>query len=207
MKKKAMQKQAGKFCRIMLAGSLMCWMGAAQAQNATVPAVSLRLLLGGALELGGDKVAEIFFTNGESQFVRAGQGITGFAGAELRFRDLRPLVLRGSAGIKYVTTAADNAHIRLTRFPLALTAGWMLTPDLRLSAGLVTHRAIRFRADGIGSDLNFEPATGAVFEVAWKGLGFSFAPLTYADEFGESYSARAFGITYSGVVKLRKGEE
>jgi hypothetical protein len=190
--------------QLMLAVLLMCGIGPVQAQNEAEPEVSLQLLLGGALELGGDQVAEIFFTNGESQFVRAAQGITGFAGGQLKFRDLEPLVLRGSIGIKYVTTAADNAHIRLTRIPLAFTAGWMITPDIRLSAGVVTHQSIRFRADGVGEDLDFQAAAGPVFEVAWKGVGFSFTPMTYTDEFGDTYSARAFGLTFSGVVRTRK---
>ncbi|MDX2282952.1 MAG: hypothetical protein NW241_02270 [Bacteroidia bacterium] len=190
--------------RSMLAGVLMCWMGPALGQSTAEPAASLQLLLGSALELGGDKVAEIFFTNGESQFVRAAQGITVFAGGQLKFRDLNQLVLRGSVGIKYVTTAADNAHIRLTRIPVAASAGWMVTPDIRLSAGVVTHQSIRFRADGVGEDLDFQPAAGPVFEVAWKGVGFSFTPMNYTDEFGDTYSARAFGLTLSGVVRLKK---
>lgn len=190
--------------QMLLAAAMMGWTLPLQAQNAAEPGASMQLLLGAALELGGDKVAEIFFTNGESQSVRAAQGITALAGGQLKFRKLDQLVLRGSLGIKYVTTAADNAHIRLRRFPLAASAGWMITPDLRLSAGVVTHRGIRFRADGIGDDLDFRPATAPAFEIAWKGLGFSFTPMTYADEFGRRYSAHGFGLTYSGAIAIPK---
>ena len=45
--------------------------------------IKLKFLLGGALEFGGDSVAEILFEDGSDQSVNAGQGGTIFAGGEL----------------------------------------------------------------------------------------------------------------------------
>ena len=85
----------------------------------------LRFLLGAALEFGGDNLAEIYFTDGSTQTMNAGQGGTLFAGGQVRLTKSEKLFLRGSLGIKYLTTKADNAHIRLTRMPLQLSLNYM----------------------------------------------------------------------------------
>tara|TARA_R110000868_G_scaffold259361_5_gene517306 strand:+ start:66913 stop:67152 length:240 start_codon:yes stop_codon:yes gene_type:complete len=79
-------------------------------------------LIGVALELGGDNVAEIQFENGDSQDVKAGQGGSIAIGAEVQVPSIKFLLLQGTIGIKYVTTQADIAHIRLTRIPIEFTA-------------------------------------------------------------------------------------
>lgn len=86
----------------------------------------VRFLVGGALEFGGDEVAKVFFTNGETQAVRAGQGGSISIGAQVQFPKASKFLLRGSIGYKYVTTQADNVHIRLTRVPMQLTANFMV---------------------------------------------------------------------------------
>lgn len=112
--------------------------------------------------------------------------------------------LRGSIGVKYVTTAADNAHIRLTRIPMIFTANWVIKDDWRIGAGIVSHQAIRFNADGVGRNFSLTSPAGPVIEVAYKGIGLSYTILTYEDEFGVSYGANAIGLTFSGVTPRRK---
>lgn len=163
----------------------------------------LRFLIGAAFEFGGDEVAEIYFTNGETQSVKAGQGVSIALGGEYQFPKVEKLLLRGTIGYKYVTTQADNAHIRLTRIPLHLTANWMATEKIRLGAGVVTHRNINFKADGIGENATFDGATGAIFEVAYSGVGLSYTAMTYKDQNNYAYSANAIGLTISGVLPRR----
>lgn len=160
----------------------------------------LRLLLGGALDLGGDKVADIYFTNGETQSVRTAQGISAFAGGQLQLTAQPKLFLRSSIGFKYVTTQADNAHIRLTRIPITNSLNYMPTKNLRLGAGVSLHRNIRFKSDGIGQDLKINPAAGPVFEIAYRGVGLSYTAMNYTDEYHKKYAANAIGITFSGVI-------
>ena len=157
----------------------------------------LKFLINCALEIGGDEVAEIYFTNGNTQSVNAGQGISLGLGGQLQIPKVEKLLLRGTIGYKYVTTAADNAHIRLTRIPVHLTANFMATPKLRLSAGLASHQAIRFKADGIGQDVTFKAANGPIFEIAYDGIGLSYTAMTYQDQDKISYAATAFGLTLS----------
>ncbi len=172
----------------------------AQVVNAPAPektASPLKFLINGALELGGDEVAEVYFTNGNTQSVNAGQGISFGVGGQLQIPKVEKLLLRGTIGYKYVTTAADNAHIRLTRVPIHLTANFMATPKLRLSAGLASHRGIRFEADEIGQDVTFKPASGPIFEIAYHGIGLSYTAMKYQDQDNISYAANAIGLTFS----------
>ncbi len=163
----------------------------------------LGFLINGALEFGGDAVATVSFTNGDSQEVNAGQGITVGVGGELSLLKNHQLRIRGSLGIKYVTTAADNVHIRLTRIPMILTANWVIKDDWRIGAGIVSHQAIRFNAGGIGRDFSLSSPAGPMIEVAYKGIGLSYTILTYDDEFGDSYAANAIGVTFSGILSKR----
>ena len=160
----------------------------------------VRLLISGALEFGGDELANVLFTNGEDQSVNAGQGGTISMGTQIQFPNVKKFLLRASIGYKYLTTQADNVHIRLTRVPMQLTANFMATEKLRLSAGLVTHTGIKFNSGGLGGDMTYKSNFGPVFEIAYYGVGISFATLQYKDRGNQSYSANAFGVTFSGVV-------
>jgi hypothetical protein len=162
--------------------------------------IPLRFLIAGALELGGDRVATVYFVNGNTQSVRAGQGGTLSIGAQYQLPTLPRLLFRGTAGIKYVTTAADNAHIRLTRFPIQLTANYMALPKLRIGAGWVTHQSITFKADGLGRDVTFSPSNGAVMEVAYAGVGLSYTLMRYRDQDNNVYSANAIGLIFSIAI-------
>lgn len=168
------------------------------------PPKPLTLLIGGALEFGGDEVAKVYFTNGKTQSVTAGQGGTFFMGGQYQFVKVPQIAVRASLGIKYLTTSADNAHIRLTRLPLTGSFNWMPEPKLRFSVGIVSHRNIRFRSDGIGGDADFKPATGPVFEFAYRGIGLSYTALRYVDAANISYKANAVGLTFSGTIKNYK---
>jgi hypothetical protein len=171
-----------------------------EAQKKTPP---LRFLVGGALELGGDRVAEVYFTNGNTQSVNAGQGISIAVGAEYQVPKVEKLLLRGTVGYKYVTTAADNAHIRLTRVPVLLTANWMFTDKLRAGAGLAMHRGIQFNTDGLGEDVTFQGASGPTFEIAYRGVGLLYTAMTYTDQYRKTYSANAIGLTFSATLPRR----
>ncbi len=197
-----MKKQLYKIVFLALLSSLSNF-SLATAQEIKNP-IKLRLLLNGALELGGDPVATVAFTNGDSQKVNAGQGISVGVGGELSMFKKEQFRLRGTVGIKYVTTAAENAHIRLTRIPMILTANWMYQEDWRIGAGIVSHQAIRFNAGGLGNNFKLSSPAGLVVEVAYKGIGLSYTKLTYEDEFGIFYGANAIGLTFSGIVSGRR---
>ncbi len=159
----------------------------------------VRFLAGIALEFGGDQVAEVLFEDGSTQGMNAGQGGTVFAGGQFRLNQKETFFLRASAGIKYVTTKADNAHIRLTRFPLQLTVNYVPVKKMRLAAGVVTHQAIRLNFDGLGDNTKFTSSPGLVMEVGYGVFGLSYTLMTYQNPSQESFRANAIGLTVSGV--------
>lgn len=167
----------------------------------------VRFLIGGALEFGGDEVAKIYFTNGEDQSVRAGQGGSVFVGGQFQLPKEPRLLFRATLGFKYVTTQADNVHIRLTRIPLIASANWMITDKIRLGAGIVSHQNIKFKADGIGQDITFGGANGPIFEVAYRGIGLTYALMKYKDQSNVTYSANAIGISFSTTIQKPAGKK
>ena len=173
----------------------------AQEQETKVSPV--RFLIKGALELGGDDVAEVYFTNGDKQSVKAGQGGSIAIGGEFQMPGVEKLLFHATVGYKYVTTQADNVHIRLTRVPIQVTANWMATKKLRFGAGLATHQWIRFKADDIGQDMTFDGATGPTFEVAYRGIGLTYTAMTYKDQNKHPYSANAIGLSFTLTIPKR----
>jgi hypothetical protein len=159
-----------------------------------------RVLINGALEVGGDKIAEVYFTNGNKQGVRTGQGISLGVGGQLQMPGAEKFLLRSTVGFKYVTTAADNAHIRLTRVPIVVSANYMATQKLRFGAGVSMHRSIRFNTDGVGDDYKFKGANGPTFEIAYAGIGLIYTAMKYEDQSNRSYSANAIGLSFSLVI-------
>ena len=175
-------------------------------QSATIPPFrdySFAWLVGGSLELGGDRFADFVFTDGDTQTMRAGQGVTAFGGLVVYPTAVPQLGLQGTIGFKYVTTAADNANITLTRVPVDARATWSFTPDVSLGAGLTYHRAIKFRGDGFLQDVAFDPSFGASLRVGWRWIAATYTSMTYVDDLGFEYDATAFGIALSAELGKR----
>lgn len=170
-----------------------------QAQTKSNNQKPLRFLVGAALEFGGDNLSDIYFTDGSKQTMNAGQGGTLFAGGQLQLNKKENLFLRGSIGIKYLTTKADNAHIRLTRFPMALSINYLPVKKFRLATGIVTHQGINLKFDGLGQDAKFTSVPGLQFEAGYGVFALSYTAMTYKDANNASYRANAIGITISGV--------
>lgn len=160
----------------------------------------LRFLIGVTGEFGGDQVAEVSFTDGKTQSVKAGQGVALLLGGQYQFPKAEKILIRGSVGYKYVTTMATNANIRLTRIPLQLTANYMAAKKLRLSMGIVNHQVIQFKSDGLGEDGKFSGSTGPIFEVAYHGVGLTYTAMKYADPQNAKYSANSFGVAFTTTI-------
>jgi hypothetical protein len=159
----------------------------------------LRFLLGAAFEFGGDNLAEVYFTDGSVQKMNSAQGGTLFAGGQLRLNQSEKLFLRGSVGIKYLTTKADNAHIRLTRIPLQLSLNYVPAKKWRFATGIVSHQAINLNFDGLGQNAKFTSTPGLQLEAGYGLFALSYTLMTYKDANNAAYRANAIGVTISGV--------
>lgn len=166
------------------------------AQQIEKPVIT-KFLVEGGIEYGGDEILEVFFTNGEDQTMLAGQGGYIAVGGELQFAKVKQLMLRATIGIKYNTTAADNANIRLTRLPVHLTPFWRINDDFRLGVGVTTHMNAKLKGDGFVSDVNFTSSVGPRFEFGYKRIALTYTAINYEDEVGQSFSASSIGASVS----------
>ena len=170
-----------------------CLLAAAPALAQPRPAVAL--VVEGALELGGDDLLKVGFTNGNSQTVKAGQGGTLAVGAEaMPFGDA-PVRVRGTVGFKFVGTAADNANIYFTRFPVEGLVSYVLPGGVHAGAGYTVHLAPRLHGDGFLPDQSFDTAHGPTAEVGWKWVALTYTALSYRDEAGRTVAASVPGVS------------
>jgi len=192
----------------MLFASLV--FSSAQAQEAplnTIPVVPLDsskpdpispkfgVVIGGGGEFGGDKLATVFFQDGSSQNVRAGQGITVFVGGTARLSELSPWSLRATAGYKYNTTAAANSNIDFGRVPVELIGSYHFKNGIRGGIGPVYHTAIKLNGDPHFDDVKFRNAVGFKVEAGWRWIVASYTNIKYRVKgIDGSADASSFGI-------------
>ncbi|MAW94076.1 MAG: hypothetical protein CMF36_07115 [Leeuwenhoekiella sp.] len=148
-------------------------------------------------EFGGDEILTVYFEDGDDQKMHAGQGGYVAVGGEFHFRNLRAFMMRGTVGYKYVTTAADNANIKLTRIPINLLGYYRINDDFRLGAGLTTHQLIRFKGDGFVPDADLSSSLGGRFEFGWRWVALTYTAINYKNEFDYSFSANSIGLAIS----------
>lgn len=169
------------------------------AQDAKLPPKS-KFLIEAGIEFGGAEILQVFFTNGEDQTMRAGQGGFIAVGGQFEFKNAKHFMLRTTLGIKYNTTAADNANIRLTRFPIQLTPFWKINEDVRLGVGISTHLGPKLNGDGFTPDVKFESNAGPRFEFGYKWFALTYTAINYKDNFNKSFSASSFGASVSFTI-------
>jgi hypothetical protein len=190
--------QLSKFKSVILICGLigLFWGHHTWAQD-TPKGIIPKFLLEGGVEYGGDKLLEVLFTNGSTQTIRAGQGGYIALGGQLEFGKIKNLMFRATIGIKYNTTAADNANIRLTRIPINGLVYWKINQGFRLGAGISTHQSIRFRGDGFFPDANLKSNLGTRLEFGYKWVAITYTAIRYKGEFGQSVSASSIGAAIS----------
>jgi len=146
-------------------------------------------------EYGGDDYATVSFTDGSSQDVKAGQGLTLALGGQYKPSGESPFGVRATMGYKFVTTAASNADIGIERLVFEVLGNYRWPSNWWVGAGITRHTNIKFTGDGFAPDVNFDDATGPTVEVGWKWLALSYTNIEYKDEFGFNYDASSFGLT------------
>jgi hypothetical protein len=149
------------------------------------------------LEFGGDTVATVAFEDGDTQNVHAGQGISLGIGGYARPSDRIPIELSGVLGFKYVTTAADNADINLSRTVLKLNATYWLDHDWFLTAGLTHHFSPTLDGDDFFEDITFDDATGFSAEVGWRWIALRYTKIEYSLPGFEDTDASSFGLSFT----------
>ena len=148
------------------------------------------------LDFGGDDLATVSFKNGKSQDVKAGQGVTVSAGLHFRPVDTTPFDVQALVGYKYVTTAASNADITVTRVVLQLVGDYQFDNGVYLGGGVVQHSGTKLDGDGFFRNVDFDDATGFVLESGWRWVGLHYTNIKYRNNFVKNVDASHVGVRF-----------
>ncbi len=149
------------------------------------------------LEFGGDTVATVNFEDGDSQNVHAGQGISLGFGGFVRPSERVPVEISAVVGYKFVTTAADNADIHLSRTVLKLNATYWFEKGWFVTAGLTEHLSPELNGDDFFEDVHFEDATGFSAEFGWRWIALRYTHIEYQLPGFEDTDASSIGLSFT----------
>jgi hypothetical protein len=156
------------------------------------------VVLNGAAEFGGDGVAKVYYTNGDTQNITAGQGVTLGGGIHYRPVSL-PVDFAATVGYKFTTTAASNLHLSIDRVVIQFTGTVPLGNHFWADAGPVWHTGVKLNGDSVNytsvPDVNFDDAIGGTVGFGWRWIGVSYTYIKYR-AFGTSFDASNGGITF-----------
>jgi hypothetical protein len=149
------------------------------------------------LDFGGDDIAILSFEDGDTQNVKAGQGLGVGIGGWFRPVASVPFELQGILGYKVVFTAASNADIKMTRTTLQLNGVYRFANDWYLGAGFVQHMSPQLDGDGFFEDIDFDNANGFNAEVGWKWVALHYTKIEYSSDGFEDADGSNVGIRFT----------
>jgi hypothetical protein len=149
------------------------------------------------LDYGGDDLVTVSFEDGDSQNVKAGQGIAVGVGGWFKPMGDVPFEIQATLGYKYVTTAATNADIKVTRTTLQLSGVYRFENDWYVGGGLLQHKGPELDGDGFFEDIEFDDATGFQVEAGWKWIGLHYTRMDYSADGYEDADASHFGLRFT----------
>ena len=151
------------------------------------------------LEFGGEEHLYLLFSNGETQTTRYGQGLTLTIGGQLDFKNVPAFMLRANTGIKFSTTAAEDASIYFLRMPFSIMPYWKMTEDFRFGLGLNTYLFANLNGDGYLEDERYSSGFQPKVEFGWRWVAVNYTKATFRDMNDNAYDASCFGISFSLV--------
>ena len=156
---------------------------AAHAQGNERP---FKFVLGLGLTGGGDTLATVQYTNGNSQKIRAGGLVMLYGGGETRIGEL--VSLQATVGYHIDDTNANNGRVRFSRLPIDVLAIVALNDKVRFGAGA-------------GNDADFDSTVGFVLEGEYR-----FTPLIgvklrgVSEKFKESTTGQSISGNHFGLL-------
>ncbi len=156
----------------------------------------LGVVLEGAFEAGGDNVARVFYINGDTQNIRAGQGGTLGVGAHYQVADT-PWDFAATIGYKFVRTSDYHSDLGIDRIVFKFVGSYALGRGLWIDAGPVLHTDTRFNGDGFVPDIKFDDAVGATVGVGWRWIGLTYTNIHYHSPLTGSLDASNAGVSFT----------
>ena len=153
-------------------------------------------VLEAAGEFGGDNVVRVFYTNGDTQNLRAGQGVTLSAGLHYEPQSF-PVDFAATVGYKLVRTSDYHTDLGIDRVVFKFTGTYALPNHLWVDAGPVWHTAVKVNGDGYVPDINFNDAVGVTVGFGWRWFGISYTNIHYTSSLTGDVDASNVGVTFT----------
>jgi hypothetical protein len=194
--------------RAAAAAMLMCAVPfvSAQVSQSTGPVSTRNFFFAGSagLTFGGDTLATVRFTNGETDKIQAG-GLVHLSAGVLWAPVEMPLSVQLMAGYHVDDVSASNGDLRFTRYPIEALVFYNGIKDWRFGAGARHASSPRLKTDlgGVTSQTEFKNANGFIAEVGYQFTRYFWVNARYVRE---DYKVERFGsggssITLSGTSK------
>ena len=145
-----------------------------------------------SVSIGGDTLAELYFTDGSSQSIDAGNGATFSVGLLQHLSE--------SYGIKYAIgwkgswSAAENLDVQKSAIPFDLVPYYQ-SGKHRIGAGLTYHIAPELYIQTLGTS-KFDDATGFIVEYGYAGFTLAYTGIDYSIA-GTDFDASNVGLRYT----------
>lgn len=170
----------------------------ALAWPAQMLAAEVRPFVKAGYDFGGEAIAEVVFTNGDRETIRANQGFYLGGGASI-LTESRTMEIELSAAYKLGGVRGSNGEVDWRRFPLE--ALWFYRFEkVRLGGGLTYHLNPKLDGSGVvgGIDTKFDDALGVVLQGDWRvsesfTLGLRYTSIEYQVS-GTSFKAKGNGL-------------
>jgi hypothetical protein len=141
----------------------------ALAWPAHVLAADVRPFVKAGYDFGGDKLAEVTFTDGDTESIRANEGFYFGGGASI-VTDAGTQEIELSIAYKVGSVNGSNGDVEFRRFPLE--ALWFYRFEkVRLGGGLTYHLNPELDGSGVvggGLDAKFDDALGLVLQADYR---------------------------------------
>lgn len=153
---------------------------------------------------GGDKLATVQWSNGDSTNINAGGQIDLRAGVDVRLGD-SPFTLQASLGWFRQRAGGSNGSVTFERFPLELMGQWRLSEAFRLGGGVRRVGDAKLKGRGAASNLGtitFTGSVGAVIEGEWLlartyGVALRYVSEEYEAPNGEKADGSHIGLRFN----------
>ena len=149
-------------------------------------------------DFGGDRLLTVNFEDGDDQDIDAGQGIALSFGGWFRPMAESNFTIHALLGYKYVTTAATNADITVTRTVAQLNGLYRFPNGFYMGGGLMMHFGPELDGDDYFYDIQFDDAPGFTAELGYRWVGLHYTKMKYKTDFFDDVDASHIGlrITY-----------
>jgi hypothetical protein len=192
---------------VLFAAAISVAAAAAAPASAQSPAVDDRnfyFALFGGVTGGGDRIAEVNYSNGDRESIRAG-GLVHLAAGVVWQSPQLPLSVQATVGWHADSISARNGDVTFYRWPIEVLGYWHGVPNWRLGGGARFVNGAKLESDvnGFSDTVSFKDTTGFVIEAGYR-LGLrGWINLRYIDESYEAESFNGFIVTPTGKSSAR----